>query len=175
MPRPGETVRVHYICKLEDGTEFENTFKKGTPLEFALGNGRMIPAFEGAILTMLPGETKTLRLTACQAYGERRDDLVESVPIANVPGIQQAEVGARVLVGTPGQLITARVLFMDDKTVKLDLNHELAGHDLVYEITYLGTVEESLYDEEIEHGGECACGCDKLKVQLEPCACGHEH
>ena len=64
----GDTVKIHYSGKLEDGTVVEST--TGTnPLVFKLGEGRLIPGLEKAIAGMTPGESKTTRVQASQAFG----------------------------------------------------------------------------------------------------------
>ena len=43
----GDTVRVHYTGRLEDGQVFD-TSKDGDPLEFTVGAGEVIPGFDEA-------------------------------------------------------------------------------------------------------------------------------
>ena len=59
----GDKVRVHYIGKLEDGSQFDasrDEFGLGEPIEFTIGNSQMIPGFEQAIIGMNEGESKTM-------------------------------------------------------------------------------------------------------------------
>ncbi len=35
----GQTVTVHYIGLLEDGKEFNNSYKVGKPIDFKIGTG----------------------------------------------------------------------------------------------------------------------------------------
>ena len=45
----GDTVRVHYRGKLQDGSEFDASFDC-EPLQFTIGGGRLIPGFEEAVV-----------------------------------------------------------------------------------------------------------------------------
>ena len=59
--KQGDTVRVHYTGKLDDGTVFDTSSER-SPLEFTIGEGEIIPGFEQAVIGMKPGETKTVRI-----------------------------------------------------------------------------------------------------------------
>src|SRR2546423_632869 len=57
-PQMGQTVRVHYIGWLENGTEFNNSYKLGKPAEFRLG--RVIPGWNEGLQTMKVGGKRKL-------------------------------------------------------------------------------------------------------------------
>ncbi len=67
----GNTVAVHYTGKLVDGTVFDSSIQRGTPIEFNLGIGMVIPGWEQGILGMLVGEKRILTIPADLAYGAR--------------------------------------------------------------------------------------------------------
>ena len=73
--KSGDTVRVHYTGRLEDGTEFDSS-RDRDPLEFEIGAERVIPGFERMVIGMAPGETKTATVTAEDAYGPHDPDKV---------------------------------------------------------------------------------------------------
>ncbi|MDR1412655.1 MAG: FKBP-type peptidyl-prolyl cis-trans isomerase [Actinomycetes bacterium] len=69
--KDGDTVKVDYTGKLEDGTVFDSSETEGrTPLEFTVGAGEMIPGFDKGVVGMKVGEKKTLTLPPEEAYGE---------------------------------------------------------------------------------------------------------
>ncbi len=70
----GDAVKVHYTGKLEDGTVFDSSESR-EPLEFTLGEGKVIPGFEQAVVGMSPGDSKTEKVPADQAFGPYREDL----------------------------------------------------------------------------------------------------
>ncbi len=67
----GKTVSVHYRGKFLDGKEFDSSFERGEPLEFPLGEGRVIPGWEEGISMMKEGGKATLVIPSHLAYGER--------------------------------------------------------------------------------------------------------
>jgi peptidylprolyl isomerase len=56
--KSGDTVKIHYTGKLDDGTVFDSSVNR-EPLEFTLNQGQVIPGFEEAVMGMAPGESKT--------------------------------------------------------------------------------------------------------------------
>ena len=56
----GKTVHVHYAGRLEDGTEFDNSFKRGEPIRFRLGVGQVIEGWDKGILGLKVGGKRTL-------------------------------------------------------------------------------------------------------------------
>jgi len=101
----GDTVRVNYTGRLDDGTVFDSSLRSG-PLEFTIGDGQLIPGFENAVIGMSPGETKTQRVPAEEAYGPHADFLVIEVDRRRVPPELDPKVGDRLRRG----LRTARRL-----------------------------------------------------------------
>ncbi len=148
MSNEGKSVAVHYVGTLDDGTKFDSSRDRNEPLRFTCMAGQMIAGFDAAVRDMEVGQTVNVRLEPAEAYGERRDDMIISVPIANMPGAENAQVGMRVVLGGPmGQPMPATVYAMDDTTITFDLNHEMAGKALNFEIELLEVSE----DEEEHH------------------------
>ena len=83
--KQGDTVKVHYVGKLENGDEFDNSYKREQPLEFEPGTGRMIKGFDEGVVGMSVGEKKTLTLLPEDAYGPRMDRAVMPIPKENFP------------------------------------------------------------------------------------------
>lgn len=132
--KQGDTVKVHYRGSLEDGTIFD-TSRGRQPLEFTIGEGQVIPGFEGAVVGMEPGDSKSVTVEPQEGYGERRRELVVDVERDRFPADMEVEVGKQVQVqqkdGSPRVATIARV---DDDSVTLDVNHPLAGKDLTFDI-----------------------------------------
>lgn len=131
----GDTVAVHYAGRLDDGTPFDSSEGR-EPLRFTLGAGQVVAGFDEAVTGMEVDEEKTVRLEPEEAYGERRDDLVLSVPDDAFPSGQAPSVGQGVRLGLQGGgAIDARVVDVaDDGAVTLDANHPLAGQALTFDL-----------------------------------------
>ena len=132
--KQGDTVKVHYTGKLNDGSVFDSSANR-EPLQFTLGAGNMIPGFEKAVEGMGVGDKKTAEIPSDQAYGDKREDMIISVPRENVPGDISPEVGQQLAVQQQGgQQVPVTVKEVTEEKVVLDANHPLAGKDLVFEI-----------------------------------------
>lgn len=130
----GDTVRVHYTGTLPDGTQFDSSQGRD-PLEFEVGSGQVIPGFESAVEGMNPGESCSTTITADNAYGERREDLLVEIGRDQIPEDIELTVGQPLQVkGQDDQPFVVHIAEVLDETVKLDANHPLAGQDLTFDI-----------------------------------------
>ncbi|TET33378.1 MAG: peptidylprolyl isomerase [Planctomycetota bacterium] len=130
----GNTVRVHYTGKLDDGTVFD-TSKDQDPLEFKVGEGQVIPGFESSVEGMTAGETKTVTIPCESAYGPRREELVAEVSRGELPENMELELGQQLQIPEEnGHLIVLTIVGLTDETVTLDSNHPLAGKELTFDI-----------------------------------------
>jgi len=127
------------------------------PMEFIYGIERIIPAFEENIHGLSAGDTFNFSIESANAYGERNEDQVTSIPSNVFHGEdgkvneQDIFVGALVpMSDNEGNHLRGRVLEMNDEFVKMDFNHPLSGTDLQFEGTITGVREAT--QEEISHG-----------------------
>jgi len=135
--KKGDTVKVHYTGKLEDGTLFDSSENR-EPLEFTIGQGTVIPGFEQAVTGMSPGDSKTEKLAADQAFGPYREDLVVEIDRERIPEGMVPKVGKRLRVEkTDGGITDVLVAGVTESKVTLDANHPLARNDLVFDIELL--------------------------------------
>jgi peptidylprolyl isomerase len=67
----GDTVSVHYVGTLQDGTEFDNSKKRGEPFQFTVGAGQVIKGWEEGLVGMKVGGQRVLVIPSEMAYGER--------------------------------------------------------------------------------------------------------
>ena len=140
--KQGDTVKVHYTGRLENGDVFETSADQ-EPLQFTVGSREVIPGFEQAVMGMIPGETKTTKISALRAYGPHLKDLVAEVDRKNINDEVNLQVGQRLQVTQPdGQKFVVTVTEMSDQKVKLDANHPLAGKDLTFDINLVEIVGE---------------------------------
>lgn len=69
-PGRGSRVFVHYTGMLEDGTIFDDSYSKGVPFGFALGQGRVIAGWDEGIALMREGGRARLVIPPSLAYGD---------------------------------------------------------------------------------------------------------
>jgi peptidylprolyl isomerase len=130
----GDTVQVHYRGTLDDGTVFDSSENRD-PLHFTIGSGQIISGFEEAVIGMTPGEHKTERIPAEQAYGPHRDDLVFEVDRSEMASKEDIQPGDWLQVVFPdSRSASVQVREITESAVKVDANHPLAGMDLVFDL-----------------------------------------
>lgn len=130
----GDTVKVHYTGKLDDGTVFDSSTDRD-PLEFTIGAGNIIPGFEKAVVGMAQGESKTEIIPTEQAYGPYMEEMVVTIDRQQMPPEIEPEVGQQLHIQQPdGQLLPVMVTNISNGNVTLDANHPLAGENLTFDI-----------------------------------------
>ena len=130
----GDTVKVRYTGRLENGMVFDSTMSSG-PLMFTIGEGELIVGFEEAVVGMKPGESKKVKVSADKAYGPYHKDLTMVVDHDQLPEDFELEVGERLeMAHEMGYPIVYTVTKVSESTVTLDANHILAGKNLIFEI-----------------------------------------
>ena len=127
MAKAGDKVSVHYTGTLDDGKQFDSS-KGREPLQFTVGAGDVIAGFDQAVTGLEVGQTRKVHIEPKDAYGERREDLVVTVPAAQAP--QGLQVGSRVSLGGRPATVTK----VTPEGVTVDANHELAGKALNFEV-----------------------------------------
>lgn len=151
----GTYVSVEYTGTLGNGDVFDSSNGR-QPLEIQMGAGQLIRGFEAQLMGMALNEKKVFTLLPEDAYGERNDDLMQSMPRSEVPPDMELEIGMVVGLVTPeGNHVPARVVELDDENLTMDLNHPLAGESLTFDIEVVGISDTPTQEPE-----GCPSGCD---------------
>jgi len=127
--------------------------------------GRLLPAFEANLVGLEEGATFNFSLSATDAYGEKREEMVISLPrnIFEDEGVLKSEicfVGNVVpMMDSQGNRMNGVVVEIGDAFVKMDFNHPLAGTDLHFSGKVVG-VREATPEELMgpSSGGCSSCG-----------------
>lgn len=67
----GDTLNVHYVGHLLDGTKFDSSRDRSVPFSFTLGGGQVIAGWDQGMLGMKVGESRKLTIPASLGYGSR--------------------------------------------------------------------------------------------------------
>ena len=190
-----ETVENKYITlayklyTIENGEkEFTEEAPAEHPFQFISGLGLTLESFENQVKDLNKGDKFDFTIKAEEAYGEYDEEHVIDLP-KNIFEIEGKFDSERVTEGSivplmtgDGQRVNASVVEIKPDAVVVDLNHPLAGADLIFE----GEVIESrpATNEEIQElvkmmsGEGCGCGCDSCGSDCgDDCGCegGHCH
>jgi FKBP-type peptidyl-prolyl cis-trans isomerase 2 len=144
----GSIVKVKYKGTLADGTVFDTTENKD-PLTFLVGASQVIPEFEKQVTSLKPGQSKTFKVAAKEAYGEPDPEKVITLPKDDKFNDIELKEGTVIFANNKapnGQVVQTpmRVVKIGDKDVTLDYNHPLAGKDLNFEVTLVEVKEPSV-------------------------------
>lgn len=162
--KEGDYVTITYEGTLESGEVFESATEE-SPFEFTLGQKSVFPSFESGIVGMQAGETKTIKVDPKEAYGLRREDLVQTLDRSAFG--EKADLQPGMIVGMTmekdGQShqVPAMIMVVDGEQITVDYNHPLAGQELLYKITLLTIAEAEKSDN--TDGCNCSsdsCGCN---------------
>ncbi len=132
--KSGDTVKVHYHGKLNDGTTFDSSAGR-EPLEFEVGSGMVIKGFDDGVTGMAVGEKKTINIPADEAYGEHSEEMVVQFPRNQFPPDLNPEIGMQLTMTTAqGHPVPVVIVEVQPEIVMLDANHPLAGKDLTFDL-----------------------------------------
>lgn len=130
----GNTVQIHYVGRLADGTVFDSSEGRD-PLQFELGSGQVIPGLDQRMRGMNIGEKRTLEIPCAEAYGEHHAEGVQQIQKAQLPAGAEPQVGMQLQAQTPdNRQIVFVITAIDGETVTVDANHPLAGKDLIFDV-----------------------------------------
>ena len=144
-----QVVLFHYSVRDEQGNEVENS-RGGKPNAYLHGHGGVIQGLEEALEGREAGDTFSVTVTPEKAYGPRKADAVQRVPVKHLMGAKRWKRGMIAQVQTeqgPRHVVVAKVGL---KFADVDTNHPMAGKTLTFDIE---VIEVRAADaEEIAHG-----------------------
>lgn len=151
--KDGDFVEIDYSARRTSDnslvyTTMESVAKKGeifsentrySPQLVVVGKKSVIKGVDDAVKGMSIGDEKKFEIEPSNAFGDRRDDLVTVMSIADfrsrdidpVPGMQ---------VNIDGMIVTVKSV--NSGRVVVDANHPLAGEKLTYEIKVVKRLEK---------------------------------
>lgn len=145
-------VVMSYVLKdKETGDVIDKSEFHGGPFAFLVGANNIISGLENRMMGMEEGEKREIEVPSEEAYGKWDENLVQKIPREYFNNIPNLEKGMPIQAQTDdGQIIEMVILDFDDREVTVDMNHPLAGRDLLFEVEVIKVRKAT--DEEIEHG-----------------------
>ncbi|WP_276301596.1 FKBP-type peptidyl-prolyl cis-trans isomerase [Halorussus lipolyticus] len=158
MASRGEIAVVHFTGRIAEGDDegeiFDTTdvdvamaedvyhgHRDYKPLEFRVGERKVVAGLDDAVRAMEVGEERTVRVEPDRAFGERDESKVVEFPRADLEA--RSDVTAE-----PGELVrsetgeTGWITAVDDETVTVDFNHELAGLAVEFDVKLLDAYDD---------------------------------
>lgn len=130
----GDIVKINYTGKLHDEAQFNTAINSGTK-QFIIGKNQVITGLENAVVGMEPGESKTVKTPAVNAFGIYRKEMTLTINRDQFPKHLTPAVGQKLQDNKKdGRIIDVMVTDVSQTTVTLDANHPLAGKDLIFDI-----------------------------------------
>lgn len=131
----GRIVSIEYEVRLQDGQTIEAT-DSGAPVQYLHGAGMLLPALESVLETMQEGAHKRFVIKARDAYGERDESNVLTLPRSLFPSSLELKEGTRLTAKTAsGESYPLTACEIRSDEVVVDLNHPLAGQALHFWVT----------------------------------------
>lgn len=128
-------VTLFYKLSEDTGSPLEQN-ESGIPLAYLHGHQNILPALEDALTGLQAGEQKIVLLPPEQAYGPRRDNTVQRVPIKHLLSKhKRLPPGTLVKVQTEQGTADGTVVKSGKFVVDVDFNHPFAGKTLRFDVT----------------------------------------
>ncbi|TYK65085.1 FKBP-type peptidyl-prolyl cis-trans isomerase [Colwellia echini] len=154
-------VVMHYAVSDSEGTLIDSSYED-KPMAIIQGTGYLIPGLDDALVDRAVGDKFEVAVACADAYGERHDDYVQTVPREVLAGVEDLSLGTQLRATTDDGEQTVIVIDVQDDVITVDGNHPLSGLDLNFDVEILEVREAT--EEELSHGHVHAPG-----------GCGHDH
>ncbi len=145
-----KVVTIHYTLTNDDGQVLDTSVGKN-PLKYLHGNKNLIEGLEKELLGKKVGDKLHVIIEPAEAYGERREDLVQEVPREAFQGVEDIQPGMQFNAQAPdGSTYVVTVTNIGEEKITIDANHDLAGVRLTFDVEVMDI--RNATDEEISHG-----------------------
>lgn len=142
-------VSLDYTLRV-DGTVVDAS-EKSEPIQFIQGHGQIIPGLESQLYGMQVGEQKQVHVSAHDGYGDVDKNAYADIPRQEFPSDIPLKTGVGLqLRDQDGNIVEGYIVAVDEKSVRIDFNHPLAGKDLHFSVEVIDLRKATT--EEIAHG-----------------------
>jgi len=149
-------VSIHYILTDSTGKQLDSS-RDEDPMVYLHGSGQIIPGLENALLGKKAGDKFKTTIAPADAYGERREDMLQIVPMTMFEGMDKVEEGMQFHADASQGVNVVTVTKVDGDEVTIDGNHPLAGETLTFDVEVMDirpATEDELSHKHI-HGEGC--------------------
>jgi len=137
----GDTVKVHYTGRRQDGRVFATT-TGSEPIEVTIGEGKLMPGFEQGMVGMVVGERKSIQVPPHHAYGQWVPELLLDIDKEDFPKDIIPDVGKELHVRhADGSVLDVVITEVNESTVVMDANHPLAGETVNFDIQLIEVIQ----------------------------------
>lgn len=143
-------VTIAYTLRNREGAVLDSSEENGS-IAYLHGHQNIVPGLEKALVGKTVGDTIDAEIAPDEAYGERREDLVFSVPRDRLPQEEELVEGMQFRAQVAdGQDLVVTLVDLKEDEVTLDGNHPLAGETLLFNVEVQDI--RAATPEEIDHG-----------------------
>ena len=155
-------VSFHYDLSDEHGQQLESN-RDGDPIAYLHGAGNIIPGLEAALEEKAAGDTLEITLAPDQAYGERKQELIQRMPLKHFKKAGKLKPGMRLQVPTDNGMRAVVVVKVGRFMLDVDANHPMAGKTLTFNVEITDVREATMAEKHHghahgvgghQHGGE---------------------
>ena len=130
----GTRVFLNFSVSLEDGSEVDTNFG-GDPVDFAVGDGSLLPGFERRLFGMTAGQRQMFRVPPEDAFGQPNENNVQRLPRDQFEEDIDLEIGLVFsFADAGGGELPGMIIAFDDEEVTIDFNHPLAGRTILFDV-----------------------------------------
>lgn len=149
-------VTINYNLSNDSGEQLDSSHGD-EPLVYLHGFGQIIPGLENALLGKEVGDKFSVTIDAADAYGERREDMIQVVPMSMFEGAGKVEVGMQFHADASHGVNVVTVTEINGEQATIDGNHPLSGENLSFDVEIVDirpATEDELSHKHI-HGAGC--------------------
>jgi FKBP-type peptidyl-prolyl cis-trans isomerase SlpA len=130
----GTRVYLNFSVSLEDGSEVDSNFG-GDPVDFAVGDGSLLPGFERRLFGMTAGQRQMFTVPPEDAFGQPNENNVQQLPRDQFEDDVALEIGLVFsFADAGGGELPGMIIAFDDEEVTVDFNHPLAGRTILFDV-----------------------------------------
>lgn len=144
-----KVVTIDYTLTDDEGNVIDSS-QGGEPLAYIQGTGNIIIGLERALEGKRVGERVKVAIQPKEGYGERDDNLTQTVARELFADVDELQVGMQFHASNGDQMQVVTIVEIEGNDVTVDANHPLAGVNLNFDV-HIREIRDAS-EEELDHG-----------------------